>query len=215
MVMKSIMAMSIVCSAMLLSIPISEQKGFAADVDTIGNLSVQETIESTTGGIKFPDDSIQTKACSGCANGILAISLGGTGANNALDARNNLGVPGLIMPNTFTASQTIQGEVSTTRNLHLPATTATTGIIYSGSSTLMHTYGTENFFAGLYAGNLTMTWGGNTASGFGALYAITTGNNNTASGSGALASNTTASQNTAIGTNALYEQSYNGGGTTA
>src|SRR3990167_4528421 len=54
-----------------------------------------------------------------------------------------------------TASPNEQLEI--TGNLRLPSTTATTGIIKSGAYTLIHTYGTNNFFAGVNAGNLTMT----------------------------------------------------------
>lgn len=39
-------------------------------------------------------------------------------------------------------------QLEITGNLRLPPTTATTGIINTGANTLIHTYGTYNFFAG-------------------------------------------------------------------
>jgi len=89
-------------------------------------------------------------------------------------------------------------------NLTLPATSATGGIIYSGGSPLIHRFGSYNFFAGINAGNLTMTGiGYNTAIGSNALSLNTTGNNNSASGASSLYSNTTGYQNTASGMSAL------------
>jgi hypothetical protein len=103
-------------------------------------------------------------------------------------------------------------QLEITGNLRLPSTTATTGIIRSGADTLIHTYGTDNFFAGVNAGNLTMTGGWNTAIGEEALADNTTGGWNTANGRGALRLNGTGRFNVAIGTNALFDNftgSYN------
>ena len=94
-------------------------------------------------------------------------------------------------------------QLELTGNLRLPATTSTTGIIRSGSGTLIHTYGSWNFFAGERAGNLTITGPFNTASGHNALHNNTAGSSNTASGSMALYENTTGDDNTASGTRAL------------
>lgn len=88
-------------------------------------------------------------------------------------------------------------------NLSFPATTSDTGIIYSGSNTLMHVYGTSNFFAGLKSGNLTMTGAANTGCGTLALNLNSSGNNNTACGHFALEKNSTGSSNTAVGNTAL------------
>jgi hypothetical protein len=96
-----------------------------------------------------------------------------------------------------TASPNEQVEI--TGNLRLPSTTSTAGIIKSGDYTLIHTYGSYNFFAGVGAGNLTMTGFYNTANGASSLYSNTTGYQNTASGEGSLYSNTTGSSNTANG----------------
>ncbi|MBI5471473.1 MAG: hypothetical protein HY961_03920 [Ignavibacteriae bacterium] len=88
-------------------------------------------------------------------------------------------------------------------NIELPATTATTGIIYKGSNRFIHSFGSNNLFAGENAGNFTMTGGNNTATGSEALNANTTGGTNTAVGSRALTSNTTGYNNTACGADAL------------
>jgi hypothetical protein len=71
-------------------------------------------------------------------------------------------------------------------NLSLPASTAGAGIIYAGGTTLVHDYGIGNFFAGPNAGNLTMDGTYNTANGYDALHAVTSGGNNTANGAYAL-----------------------------
>ncbi|THB72264.1 MAG: hypothetical protein D6B25_17135, partial [Desulfobulbaceae bacterium] len=117
-------------------------------------------------------------------------------------------------------------QLEITGSLRLPATTSTNGIIRSGSGRLIHRYGgTRNFFAGLNAGNLTMTGNNNTGTGYQALnsntsgyrntangnealYSNTIGASNTAMGNGALYSNTTGNGNTAVGRSALYAQSY-------
>ena len=65
--------------------------------------------------------------------------------------------------NFSTASITLDG------NLTLPATTATAGVIYSGPATLVSSYGSQNFFAGLGAGNLTLSGSENTGVGFQSL----------------------------------------------
>jgi hypothetical protein len=188
--------MFIACSAMMIYVTAFERDASAASVETVGELK-------TTGGIRFSDSSLQTSACSACAHGVLTIALGGTGGDTASEARTNLGVPGLVTPNTFTADQSIQGDISVTGNLTLPATTTTAGVIYAGSNTLMHNYGILNFFAGENAGNLTMSGGYNTAIGRNALHANTTGNYNTANGYQALNANTEGYDNTAGGVYAL------------
>ena len=60
-------------------------------------------------------------------------------------------------------------------------------IIMSGSDRFIHNFGLENFFAGVNAGNLTMTGFGNVGVGEAALSSNTTGFDNTATGLSALA----------------------------
>ena len=106
-------------------------------------------------------------------------------------------------------------------NFRLPPTTASAGVIYSGGNTLLHTFGRQNIFLGIDAGNLTMTGikntgigyrtlpantsgSANTAIGEGTLSLNATGHSNTSSGADSLASNTTGYANTADGYSALY-----------
>jgi hypothetical protein len=96
-------------------------------------------------------------------------------------------------------------QLEITGNLRLPVSTASVGLIKSGSNRFIHNFGINNFFAGVNAGNLTMTFvGGNTGVGVNALFSNTTGHNNTAYGWQALYSNTTGYINTASGVGALY-----------
>ena len=101
-------------------------------------------------------------------------------------------------------------------NLNLPATTASAGIIYSGGSTLIQSYGIGNFFAGSGAGNTTMATSvavDNTGVGCQALHSNTNGDFNTAYGEGALYSNTNGSANTANGMGALNGNTSGNGNT--
>jgi hypothetical protein len=100
-------------------------------------------------------------------------------------------------------------QLEITGNMRLPSTTANAGIIRQGTNTLIHTYDTgfqpSNFFAGINAGNLTMTGQRNTAVGFNALTSNITGNGNTAIGREALKSNTSGSANVAVGASPLND----------
>ncbi|MDD1749128.1 MAG: hypothetical protein LUO89_04560, partial [Methanothrix sp.] len=122
-------------------------------------------------------------------------------------------------------------QLEITGNLKMPMTTASGGMIKAGADRFIHNYGgIGNLFAGVNAGNLSMSGVGNTGIGASAVQANTTGerntgvgatalmNNtagkdNTAVGMNALTLNTTAGGNVAVGTAALYVQSYNNGGT--
>jgi len=140
-----------------------------------------------------------------------------TGGGNSGSITLNLDttkVPQLAAANTFTGSQTVNGNLS--------ATGLVTGSGFQIGSNLFDygSYGNLNAFLG-FAGNTTMTGGNNTAAGIYALSFNTTGNENTATGAyaltfnntgasnnadgwAALYLNTTGSYNTAIGTGALY-----------
>jgi hypothetical protein len=108
---------------------------------------------------------------------------------------------------TGTAGNFSAESITISSNLYLPGTSATAGIIYSGGERLIHTYGFQNFFAGVDAGNLTMRGADNTGNGDGALQNNTTGSENTASGWYALVANTSGSDNAANGMGALAENS--------
>jgi hypothetical protein len=200
------------CFFLVLIYSVLAQRSLAADVETVGDLKVSGMIDNTGGeGIKFPDGNIQTSACTGCAGGILSISLGGTGATSASEALANLG-------GVNTAGDTMTGNLSVpslfmSGNLTLPATTASTGIIKSGFNNLLHRYGPMNFFAGVNAGNTTMTGSRNTGVGESALGANGSGGWNAGVGSYALASNSTGTGNSAVGSHALYGNTTGGGNT--
>ncbi len=120
---------------------------------------------------------------------------GGTGRAGYFNGRVGIGTPN---PNE---------QLEITGNLRFPATTSTTGIIRSGPNTFIHSYGSNNFFAGENAGNLTMTGWGNTAIGPVALTSNTNGTRNTANGYAALGYNNSGSFNVASGTYALANNS--------
>src|SRR5208337_2312597 len=130
------------------------------------------------------------------------VSLGGSNTLN-LDITK---VPQLGTANTFTGNQTVNGNLS--------ATGLVTGAAFNIGSNLFAfgSYANGNAFLG-FAGNATMTGGGNTASGYLALYSNTTSSGNTASGTGALYSNTTGYDNTASGIPALYSNTTGSGNT--
>jgi hypothetical protein len=138
-------------------------------------------------------------------SGVLPVVSGGTGSStqNFVD---------LLSAQTIAGSKTFTGNLSLpsltmTGNLTLPAATTTAGIIKSGANSLIHSFGSGNFFAGINAGNFTMTGVNNTASGLYGLNHNTAGFENTASGAYALLSNTTGNSNTAIGSYALNSNS--------
>jgi hypothetical protein len=78
------------------------------------------------------------------------------------------------------------------------------GNILKGGLPFIHNSGSYNTFIGGFAGNLTVSGQGNTASGFSALFRNTTGDYNAASGAFSLNFNTTGIYNTATGPGALY-----------
>jgi trimeric autotransporter adhesin len=112
-------------------------------------------------------------------------------------------VPQLNAANTFNASQTVNGNLSTT------------GFV-SGSSyqigSILFAFGSSsnaNAFLG-FSGNPSMTGTGNTATGVSALESNTLGPANTASGYGSLKSNTIGSSNTADGFGSLFNNNVGG-----
>ena len=121
-----------------------------------------------------------------------AIALGGSTTLN-LDTTK---IPQLAAANTFTGSQTVNGNLS--------ATGVVTGSSFQIGSNLFDygSYAAENAFLG-FAGNSTITGQFNTAVGPLAFINNTSGRNNTVVGVSALTANTTGSYNTGIGTGAL------------
>jgi len=97
---------------------------------------------------------------------------------------------------------TIESTVSG-GNIVLAPSTATTGNILKGTDPFIQSFGTDNIFIGVGAGNFTTTGMSNTATGPRALAFNTTGSLNTAIGDDALRGNTTGAGNTAIGEGTL------------
>lgn len=81
----------------------------------------------------------------------------------------------------------------------------------AGSSALISDTGTQNLFAGQYAGNGTLTGTHNTGVGYSALSADTLGVYNTAEGDSALGYDTSGGNNTADGVYALWKNSTGNG----
>jgi hypothetical protein len=137
-------------------------------------------------------------------NELQTISLAG----NTLSLSNSGGSADLSTIGPWSASG---GDVSFTSGdvnvsvLELAAPSATSGIIRSGSDTLIHSFGgTTSFFAGRAAGNLTQTGSQqNTGVGVGALNSLTLGDENTSVGFQALEANEDGSRNTAVGLSAM------------
>ena len=91
-------------------------------------------------------------------------------------------------------------QLELTGNLRMAPTTATTGIIYSGTIPFLHNFGSGNNFLGQRCGNMTLSGAtANSAIGDSALSGITSGDKNMAFGQGALKSLTSSTGNIAIG----------------
>ncbi len=119
-------------------------------------------------------------------------------ANQALS---NLSAPTAINQSLLPGSDNSKDLGSSAkqwRNLYLANRFYFKGIL------TMQSPGTDNFFIGPNAGNISLTGTGNTGIGQGALYKVTSGVSNTATGMHALYSNTNGSENTADGLGALY-----------
>ncbi len=99
-----------------------------------------------------------------------------------------------------TATSTFSGAINI-------ATTAANGagVILKNGSLFLHSFGTNNLFAGASAGNLTLSGADhNVGLGDSALPALTTGDDNVGVGRQSLFSNVTGSRNTAVGHLSLY-----------
>ncbi len=105
--------------------------------------------------------------------------------------------------NYFILSQST-GQVNILKTLRIENTTSsTTGVIFKGTDSFLHNYGTANTFLGINSGNFTTTGVQNTALGYGSLSSNTSGNNNTALGRASLFNNNTGNENTSVGTFSL------------
>jgi len=172
--------------------------------------SVGGMIESTTGGFKFPDGSVQVTSSASGGGTVTSITAGTGLSGGTITTSGTLAVdpaqlPFLASANTFTNNQSVNGNLSLSGSLSLPNTTsASVGVLTLGGVPFLHNFGTNNTFVGASAGNLTMSSpGNNTAVGATALTANTTGKGQSAFGNAALAANTTGTQNSAFGASAL------------
>jgi len=170
--------------------------GVTAGTDLIGG--------GTTGNVTLSLDT--TKVITGVLPGT-ALTGGGTSGNVTLNLDTSQ-VPLLNFPNIFTGNQTVNGNLS--------ATGLVTGVGFNIGSNLfaIGSFANSNAFLGFAGNTATLaTSSQNTAAGWEALYANTTGSNDTAIGVNALASNTTGSGNTATGGSALYSNTTGQGNT--
>lgn len=152
------------------------------------------TIAATAGG----GMSVGGTVTSGTIGSVLFVGAGPVlaqdNANFFWDNTNNRLGLGTISP---------AQQLQITGNFRLPTSTSTTGIIFSGANRYIHNFGTNNFFAGVTAGNLTMTGNSNVGIGAGASDALTSGSANVAVGNDALGAATTGSSNVAVGEDAM------------
>ena len=166
-------------------------------------LSVGGTVESTTGGFKFPDGTTQTTALSLAANIFTATQ---TIANGDLALPATTGASSGVL--TLGGQTFLHGYSATTTNPNLflgqqAGNFSMTGAGYNvGIGVQALAANTTGFYntatgAGALASNTTGTW--NTADGTHALTANDTGSGNTATGMAALTANTGGSNNTAAG----------------
>ena len=181
-------------------------------------------ISGTVGNGQLANSAITVSAGTGLGGGG-AVALGGsTTLNNAgvlsvtgnSDITANTVSGAVTLGDTATSADTVNtivkrdsggsfsaGSLNLASNLYLPYPSASAGIIYAGGVTMMQASG-DNFFAGLEAGNLTMSGTENTGIGNGVLARNTSGYDNTALGLWTLLNNTSGYHNTADGYYALY-----------
>jgi trimeric autotransporter adhesin len=192
---------------------IASGSGMANAATTV---NTPNTLIKRDGSGGFAAGSIAAATVSGDGSGLTALNAGQLSSGTLSDGRLSLNVPLLNKPNIWTGRQAFQDGIGDGNplicygdftilgsNLSLPATSAAAGIIYSGGGTLMHSYGSGNFFAGQTAGNLSLSGEDNTGVGVNTLHSNMSGSNNTAVGFQALQANTNGYQNTAIGNQAL------------
>jgi polyhydroxyalkanoate synthesis regulator phasin len=149
--------------------------------------------------------------------GSLSLSVPAGGITNAMlsgsiSPSKITGTAAILGANSFTASQSVAGNLTITGgNIHLPNTIAggASGVLTLGGNPFLHNYGSNtgscvvgNTFVGESAGNFfnsSTCVNGNTGIGYSALSAISTGTENTGVGYLALGRNTTGFYNTSLG----------------
>ncbi|MFQ3575532.1 MAG: hypothetical protein SNJ77_03760 [Cytophagales bacterium] len=96
-------------------------------------------------------------------------------------------------------------------NIKITPTSATSGQIRMGANLFLHAAGLTNLFAGVSAGNLTLSGSQNVGLGPLALNALTSGTQNTATGANALSLNSSGQGNSAFGSQALRDNTTGSG----
>src|SRR3989344_5214897 len=183
----------------------------AADTFTGNAFKITDTSANTLFRIEQEGTLVASGAAQfGGATSTASYSRFGTSTtthSNYISAANDLFISGDLEGR---GSISFAGTASISGNLRLPTTTATSGSIYSNTNTLLHTYGTNNLFLGVGAGNLTNSGTDSTGIGTSALRALASGRYNTALGTETLYSLTgnvsldLGFDNTAVGYQALY-----------
>jgi hypothetical protein len=152
-------------------------------------------INSGTGTLSVSNDATISSLNLGTGAAVKTISIGNSGVATTITAHNTISIA--------------SGNLSITAgNVLLPTTSATVGQIHINAIPVLQTYGTHNTFLGEEAGNFTLTVGSatfNTAIGYHAMRAITTGQFNIACGAQSLERCTTSPGNACLGLNALTQ----------
>jgi hypothetical protein len=164
--------------------------GNVSDAQIPANLARLNGTNNFTGTNTFANVVIATNV-----NNVIAGVF--TGNGGGLTNLNTAQFANSVLTNGQTGNVTINGSLT------LPPAATAADILNSGSSTLMLADNNDNFFAGVGAGNLTMSGGFNVGVGYSALKVNAGGNFNTANGAGALLNNTSGNDNTAIGFNSM------------
>ncbi len=162
----------------------------------------------------------------GSVGQVLTLSANSASANTAdtlvrRDGAGNFSAGTITANLTGTASLNVRkaGDVMTgdlaffPGNLFLTESSGASGNIFKGGTPFIHNFGSFSTFIGEYAGNFTMTGGGNTAVGWMALWNTQAGSGNTATGTQALSGNMSGNLNTANGYGALGNNDSGNGNT--
>jgi Chaperone of endosialidase len=185
-------------------------------------------IVSRDGSGNFAAGTVTASLAGNAATATTAVSFSGSLAGEVTGTQGATAVSNAVSANTANAivrrngsGSFSAGTVTLAGALALPSTAAASaGVITVGGNRFLHTFGTNNTFAGNLAGNTTLTGNSitafgasalsantsanfNSAFGYNALLSSTTGGSNSAFGGGTLVVNTTGIYNSAFGANAL------------
>lgn len=164
-------------------------------VSISGSLTAGTGLTATSGGITATGIS----NINNTGSALTTIGTGGTGAVHIGNATGNTAVTGTLTSSAGITATT--GNItSTAGNLVMPGTTSSTGgALMASTNRILHHFGTNNLFVGIFAGNITLSGGSNSGFGANSLGALTTGQSNSAFGNSSLARATTGIQNCALG----------------